>query len=217
MERMNLEQLARLVDKRPTPEEQRVLDGDPKLRRELEALKEQSWSLRNLPALLPPPGGWHQLERKLSAAGLIHGQSRAAVWRKWLQVAAALVLFIGGTAAGWFTAQTSGLRAGGGVSAAIAASVAQPASLDEAVSLVQQKELEYREALASHQRLWQAQVGAQTGQNPAARFPYIAALSAAAQLAAEANPADPFINHFLVRAMAEQEQVRRQISRDNWN
>ncbi|MCY4571742.1 MAG: hypothetical protein OXF01_02980 [Gemmatimonadetes bacterium] len=217
MERMNLEQLARLVDKRPTPEEQRVLDGDPKLRRELEALKEQSWSLRNLPALLPPPGGWHQLERKLSAAGLIHGQSRAAVWRKWLQVAAALVLFIGGTAAGWFTAEARGLQAGGGVSAATAASFAQPASLDEAVSLVKQKELEYWDALAKHQRLWQAQVGAQTGQNPATRLPYIEALSAAAHVAAEANPADPFINHFLVRAMAEQEKVLRQISRDNWN
>lgn len=217
MERMNLEQLARLVDERPTPEEQRVLDGDPKLRRELEALKEQSWSLRNLPALLPPPGGWHQLEKELSAAGLIHGQSRAAVWRKWLQVAAALVLFIGGTAAGWFTAEARGLRAGGGVSVATAASFDQPASLDEAVSLVKQKELEYWDALANHQRLWQAQVGARTGQNPATRFPYIRALSTAAQIAAEANPADPFINHFMVRAMAEQEKVLRQISQDNWN
>ena len=218
MERMNLERLARLVDERPTPKEQKILDGDPRLRRELEAMKGQSWSLRNLPALLPPQGGWHQLERALSTAGLIHGQSRAAVWRKWLQVAAALVLFIGGTAAGWFTAEARGLRPGGGLSAATAASFGQPASLDEAASLVQQKDWEFRQAVAEYRRLWQARAGSQLELHPATRLPYIETFLAAAQVGAEANPGDPFFNSFLVRAMAEREQVLRQINQDkNWN
>lgn len=219
MERMNLEQLARLVDERPTPVEQKVLDGDPGLRRELEALKEQSWSLRNLPALLPPVGGWHQLERELSAAGLIHGQSRAAVWRKWMQVAAALVLFIGGTAVGWVSASAGepGLQAGGGESAATLASFEAATTIDEATALVELKDREFRAALAEYRRLLLAQAGAQPGQNPAARLPYIQTLAAATHVAAEAHPGDPFINSFLVRVMEEQAQALRQISQDNWN
>lgn len=214
---MNLEELARLVDEQPTPEEQRTLDGDPRLRRELEALKAQSWSLQNLPALLPPPGGWHQLEKALSAAGLIHGQSRAAVWRKWLQVAAALVLFIGGTAVGWVTSREAGLQAGGVGGAASTASFAQPASLDDANVLVQQKEWEFYQALQEYRRLWQAQAGGEAGQDPRTRLPYIHSFLAAAQVAAERNPGDPFFNSFLVKVMEEEEQVLRQISQDNWN
>lgn len=217
MERMNLEELARLVDEQPTPEEQRTLDGDPQLRRELEALKAQSWSLQNLPALLPPPGGWHQLEKALSAAGLIHGQSRAAVWRKWLQVAAALVLFIGGTAVGWVTSREAGLQAGGADGAAGTASFAQPASLDDAAVLVQQKEWEFYQALQEYRRLWQAQAGGEAGKNPRSRLPYIHSFLAAAQVAAEQNPVDPFFNSLLVRIMEEEEQALLQISQDNWN
>ncbi len=216
MERMKLEQLARLVDETPTPEEQNILDGDPGLRRELEALKAQSWSLRNLPALLPPPGGWHQLERALSSAGLIHVQSRAAVWRKWLQAAAALVIFVGGTAMGWVTARGPGSPAGGDYSVT-AATFPRPASLDEATSLVYQKEWEFRQALMEQQRLLQAQPGAQAGQSPTTRLPYIETILAAAHLAAEAHPGDPFANSFLVRALEEREQVLRQVSQDNWN
>ena len=214
---MNLEELARLVDEQPTPEEQRTLDGDPQLRRELEALKAQSWSLQNLPALLPPPGGWHQLEKALSAAGLIHGQSRAAVWRKWLQVAAALVLFIGGTAVGWVTSREAGLQAGGADGAAGTASFAQPASLDDAAVLVQQKEWEFYQALQEYRRLWQAQAGGEAGKNPRSRLPYIHSFLAAAQVAAEQNPVDPFFNSLLVRIMEEEEQALLQISQDNWN
>ena len=217
MERMTLEQLARMVDERPTPEEQRVLDGDPGLRRELEALKEQSWSLRNLPALLPPVGGWHQLEKELSAAGLIHGQSRAAVWGKWMQVAAAVVLFIGGTAVGWVSASQPGLRPGGGESVAALVSFDQPATLAEATALVEQKDLEFKAALAEYRHLLLAQAGAQPRQNPAARLPYIQTLAAATHIAAEANPGDPWINSFLVRVMEEHEQLQRRISLDNWN
>ncbi len=217
MERLNLEQLARLVDEQPTPEEQKILDADPRLRRELEALKTQSWSLSNLPALLPPPGGWHQLEKALSKAGLVHGQSTLAVWRKWMQVAAAVVVFVGGTTVGWVTARASQSQAPAGAGAAAAAHFGQPASLEEATAMLELKEREFREAVADYWRLAEAGAGLQAGQNPAARLPYIRAFQAAANVAVEANPGDPFFNSALVQVMAEQEQVIRMISQDNWN
>lgn len=217
MERLNLEELARLVDEQPTPEEQRILDADPRLRRELEALKTQSWSLRNLPALLPPVGGWHQLDRALSAAGLIHGQSGAAVWRRWLQVAAAVVLFVGGTAVGWFTAEAPGALQDGGGMASAEGSFVRPASLGEATELLQRKEWEYREALANYRQFWQVHAGAQTEQDPVTRLPYVEAFVAAARMAVEENPADPFFNRFLAESMEERGQLWRLISQDNWN
>ena len=214
MERLNLERLARLVDKRPTPEEQEALDADPRLRRELEALKTQSWSLRNLPALLPPPGGWHQLEKALTAARLIHGQSSAAVWRKWMRVAASLVLFIGGTTIGWVTARAS--NADGGV-VATEASFARPTSLDEATEQLQQKQWEYREALANYRRFGELHMGAQAGQNPVTRLHFVEAFVAAARVAVEEIPGDPFFNRFLAESMEERGQLLRLIGQDNWN
>lgn len=235
MERLSLERLARLVDERPTPEEQRHLDTDPRLRRELEALKAQSRSLRNLPAMLPPPGGWHQLERALSSAGLIHSHSSAAVWRKWLQVAAALVLFIGGTAVGWVTSSSFGSQAANGDLAGFV----QPATLDEATTLMERKESEYRQAWTAYQQFLQnaawppnrqdparrlpldvvgemAQAG-QSFENPATRLFYLRYVAAAAEIAVEASPADPFLNDVLVDILEKRDQVWRQISQDNWN
>ena len=104
---MNLEKLARLVDEPPTPDERAVLEGDPVVRRELDALRSQTDALGSLPAVLPPPGGWHDLEKRLLAEGLIFGhRDNAGLWRKWLRAAAALVIFVGGTALGWVTAST---------------------------------------------------------------------------------------------------------------
>ena len=235
MERLSLERLARLVDERPTPEEQRQLDADPRLRRELDALKAQSRELRNLPAMLPPPGGWHQLEQALAAAGLIHSHSTAAVWRKWLQVAAALVLFVGGTAVGWVTSDSFGSPAANvGL-----AGFAQPASLEEASTLVERKEAEYREAVAAWQRLRKNPGWTPTGQDPARRRPLDLVgemalarqgwedpatrlsqtnfIVAALEVAVEESPGDPFLNDVLVEALERRNQVLRQISQNNWN
>ena len=114
MERLKLEDLARLVDEQPTPREQAALDADPALRRELEAMRSQTAAMRSMPAIPPPPDGWRALEEELATAGLIRGALPGRViWAKWMQAAAALVLFIGGTAFGWITAGGGGLDVAG--------------------------------------------------------------------------------------------------------
>lgn len=102
MERLTLEDLARLVDEEPTPEEQAILNRDGSARRQLEALRDQTAALKDLPAVLPPPDGWEQLRDRLVAAGLIRGRQRrfSSFSRKWMQAAAAMALFAGGTGLG---------------------------------------------------------------------------------------------------------------------
>ena len=210
MERLGLEQLARLVDEPPTPEEQAVLDGDPRLRRELEALRSQTRSLGDLPDMLPPAGGWHQLERKLVTIGLISSPSGPYVWRRWLQAAAILVVFIGGTAVGWVTA--SGYGAGPG--AAEGFTVATPASIDEARLAVENGERHYRQALETWQEFRYAQGGHRFGPDPATRIVALDAVAGALRLAVEAAPADPFLNGMLFEVRSEQDQ---ELLRLNWH
>ena len=82
MEHLSLEQLARLVDERPTSEEQAILDAEPDLRRELDALRAQTGALKDLPAMVPPPDSWPELREKLVAEGLVRGRrSSPALWR----------------------------------------------------------------------------------------------------------------------------------------
>jgi hypothetical protein len=209
MERLRLEQLARLVDEQPTPEEQAVLDGDPRLRRELEALKSQTRSLGNLPDMLPPAGGWHQLERKLVSIGLINDPSGPFVWRRWLQAAAILVVFIGGTAVGWVTASEYEPGPGGAENFAVA-----PASIDEARLAVENGERNYRQALEAYQEFRYAQGGQQFSPNPAMRIAVLDAVAGAIYLAVEAAPADPFLNGLLFEVRSEQEQ---ELLRLNWH
>jgi hypothetical protein len=218
MEHLNLEQLARLVDEQPTPEEQRILDKDPGLKRELEALRSQTRSLRDLPALLPPPGGWHQLEKTLVSAGLISSPAGPIVWRKWLQVAAALVIFIGGTAFGWVTAEApASVWVRGGNPVARAVSTGAPGSIQEALLRVETTEREYRQASAHYRLFLNEHAGQQINPNPATRVPFLDAMVAAGYLAAEALPADPFINAFLIETLAERDQTLRQVRQDNWH
>lgn len=206
MERLNLERLARLVDEQPTPEERAVLDGDPRLRRELDALRSQTRSLGNLPDMLPPPGGWHQLERKLVSVGLISSPSEPFVWRRWLQVAAILVVFVGGTAIGWVTGRGPDTAGSGGA--------ALPASIDEARLAVENRGGQFRQALQTYHQFRSAQDGSQVTQDPRKRILYLEAVAAAAYLAAEVSPADPFFNELLVEIQTERD---RELARFRWH
>ena len=124
MERLTLEELARLVDEEPTPEEQAILNRDGDARRRLEALRDQTAALKNLPAVLPPPDGWEQLRDRLVAAGLIRGRQRrfSSFSRKWVQAAAAMALFAGGTGLG----ATFGPRLGDGGTDGAGAAASRP-------------------------------------------------------------------------------------------
>ncbi|MDE2982819.1 MAG: hypothetical protein OXU74_16635 [Gemmatimonadota bacterium] len=220
MERLSLEQLARLVDERPTSEERAILDADPGLRRELDALRAQKGALRDLPSMLPPPDSWPELEEKLMAEGLIRGSRRdPAFWRKWMRMAAGLVLFIGGTAFGWAAggapaAAPNGLAAGSDAADTEAVSFA---SLEEAMLAVQEAEQEWSAAFAEFRRLLGAQSERELPGDPAVRLAAIDALLAASRAAVEESPADQFFNGLVVSTLAERQQTLRQISRANWH
>lgn len=235
MERLKLEDLARLVDEQPTPQEQAALDGDPVLRRELESLKAQARALRNLPAILPPPGGWHELEQELVTTGLIRGHAPGAgIWRKWMQVAAAFVLFIGGTAFGWVTAAAPGLDgnppreaaarpdAGNPTAARAATSPGEsasvtPMSLDDARRAVEEAEREWRRASREHLELFHAVNGQQQRRDPVARLAGLEALVAAGEVAVQESPDDEFFNVLYVNALMERQQALHQISLEAWH
>ena len=221
MERLKLEDLARLVDERPTPQEQAVLDGDPVLRRELESLKAQARALRNLPAILPPPGGWHELEQELVTTGLIRGHvPGAGIWRKWMQIAAAFVLFIGGTAFGWVTAAAPGFDGNVPQQASAspdASTPATPVSLDDARGAVEEAERNWRRAYRQHQELFHAVNGQQPRRDPAARLAGLEYLVAAGEVAVQESPDDEFFNVLYVNALMERQQALSQISLDAWH
>lgn len=215
MERLNLEQLARLVDEPPTPSEQAILDGDPPLRRELEALRSQTEALRNLPAMLPPPGGWSELERKLLSAGLIRGRQGAPpVWRKRMQAAAAVVIFTGGTAFGWVTATTTDSPGGPAASSAGPASFA---SVEEARAAVEEASRVWRESVGGYHRLLSARNQAQASRDPVVQLAALNTLMAAAQATVEEFPEDQFFNGVLVSTLAERDRALRQLTLDSWH
>ncbi len=221
MERLKLEDLARLVDERPTRQEQAVLDGDPVLRRELESLKAQARALRNLPAILPPPGGWHELEQQLVTTGLIRGHvPGAGIWRKWMQIAAAFVLFIGGTAFGWVTATAPGTDGNPSQEAAAspdASTLATPVSLDDARRAVEDAERQWMRAIRQHQELFHAVNGQQQRRDPVARLAGLEALVAAGEVAVQESPEDEFFNGLYVNALMERQQALDQISLEAWH
>lgn len=208
MERLNLEQLARLVDEQPTPEERAVLEGDSATRRELDAMRSQTEALRTLPAVLPPPGGWHELEKKLVAAGLIFGPRNSNhLWRKWLQVAAALVIFIGGTALGWVTGSSpAGLSVAGVPS--------EPATIDEARAAVEEEWEQLMAAYAGLQQMVNVEGPDRRSGDPAVRLAAAATLMAASRAAVELSPGDQFLNEVWVRSFAEQDQIIREYISD---
>ncbi len=219
MERLNLEQLARLVDEPPTPEERAILDANPHLQRELAALKNQTRALKNLPAVLPPPGRWNELEAKLVAAGLIdRRRGKTVVLRKWIQAAAALVLFTGGTVFGWGVASAPEpapeLQAGAGLPAPETPSFA---SLEEARRAVQTAERQWIRAYGEYRRLADGRSQRTPPGDAASRLAAIEALVATSRAAVEASPADVFFNGFLVSTLAERQQMLRQISREDWH
>lgn len=206
MERLNLEQLARLVDEPPTPEERAVLEGSPGLNRELDALRSQTEALGDLPAVLPPPGGWHQLEQKLIAEGLILApRNKVHPWRKWLQVAAALVIFIGGTAFGWVTG-----------SAPTGPGNAPPAyaSLDEWITAVDEATQQSRAVYTGFQQFVSSQGLERRSLDPTARLAALGTLIAATSAYVEDSPGDQFLNEILAASVAEHGHTVRQVVED---
>lgn len=114
MQHLTLEDLARLVDEPPMPDEAEHLRGCLVCRREMEAMRAQTAALAALPDLEPGHGAWRALEAALAAESLVrpqpvrlHPVRRFRAAHPYLRAAAAVLVLVTGIAAG-----TSLLRPG---------------------------------------------------------------------------------------------------------
>lgn len=218
MQHLDLETIARLVDEAPSPREREHLDRCAHCRAELEAMHQLTESLRALPDLRPPVGHWDALERRLVAEGLLRPAPRRWFHERqtWLRAAAALALFLGGTAFGSALrggALRSGSVAPAGTDAGATTSALTVASVDEAAEAVRLAQQQYFNALLRYRDLAGAGTpDADAGGDPAGRYAAIEALVAASRVAVRHAPTDPFVNGVLVSAVAEREHVLRQIA-----
>ncbi|MGE0157851.1 MAG: anti-sigma factor [Gemmatimonadales bacterium] len=217
MEHLKIDTLARLVDERASPEETKHLAACEACASELAALMEQTESLGTLPEILPPRGDWEVLAARLRSDGLMRDPGllqRLGLTRtpSWMPAAAAVVLFLGGTAFGTGLTRVGGgdLQTGG---AALAATV------EDAASAVRVAEQEYVTAVSRYRELMEQQGGDVTVVDPVSRYAALEHLVSVSQAAVRQAPGDPFLNGFLASALAERDAAARQVStvsRDNW-
>jgi len=224
MGHLTIEGLARLVSEAPSPEETKHLEMCSECRSEFQIIKEQTEAIGSLPDLRPPTGDWEALEGRLVSEGLIRSSAlaqRASHWWSsgWVQAAAALVLFFGGTALGSGALASSGdgeLAQGpppAGLELIPVGSQAQPISnLEEAADAVNTAERQYMLALLEYRQMLDTQGDPRNVGDPTARFAAIEAIVAASRAAIQQAPADPFVNGVLVNSLAEREAFLRNAS-----
>ncbi|MBR9989438.1 MAG: hypothetical protein KFH98_06760 [Gemmatimonadetes bacterium] len=106
MSHLSLETIARLVEDEPDAAEAAHLSACAECRSQLDAMTEDVHALAMLPDMAAAPDGWNALERRLLDEGLIRTRAQRFGGVRMMQIAAALLLFVGGTLAGRMTAQT---------------------------------------------------------------------------------------------------------------
>jgi hypothetical protein len=213
MEHLTAETMARLVDETPSAREAKHLATCDVCSSELSAYREQTEGLAALPEIVPPKGDWKVLEAQLRSEGLIEDQSLArklglARTPSWMPTAAAVVLFLGGTALG------AGITARGN---AAAATVADPATVEDAASAVRVAEQEYVTAVSRYREIL-GRDGDAAMADPISRYAALEHLVSVSQAAVRQAPGDPFLNGFLASAIAERDAAARMVSvgQDNW-
>jgi hypothetical protein len=224
MGHLTIEGLARLVGEIPSPEEQEHLEACTACRSELKALIEQTEAIGSLPDLRPPPGDWEALEARLASEGLIRSSGlvrQASRWWSagWMQAAAALVHFLGGTALGSGITPSSGETdlardaSPPGLELVPVGAQARPVSnLADAAEAVNTAEQQYLLSLLQYRQLLDAQGETAYIGDPTARFAAIEAILAASRAAIQQAPTDPFVNGVLVSSLAEREAFLRNAS-----
>jgi hypothetical protein len=215
MEHLTKETLARLVDEAPGATEAEHLAACELCARELARYEEQTGALGSLPEILPPKGDWKVLEARLRSEGLIEDQSLArrlglARTPAWMPAAAALVLFLGGTALG------AGITAGQDGKAPPA--IASAATVEEAATAVRLAEQGYVTAISRYRELLGREGGDAAAVDPISRYAALEHLVSVSQAAVRQAPGDPFLNGFLASAIAERDAALRMVSvgQDNW-
>ncbi len=220
MEHLTIDTLARLVDEPATPEEADHLAECEACASGLASLMEQTESLRALPEILPPRGDWEVLAARLRSDGLMRdpgllqklGLARTPAW---MPAAAAVVLFLGGTALGVAIPTASGEDA----ASADEATALETASVEDAASAVRAAEQQYVSAVSRYREIIEQQGGSAPVVDPVSRYAALEHLVSVSQAAVRQAPGDPFLNGFLASALAERDAAARQVSsvsRDNW-
>jgi hypothetical protein len=134
----------------------------------------------------------------------------------WMQAAAAVVVFLGGT--GFGLALTNGFTPAGPSEGDGLLPVARVFSAEEAVRAVERSEQAYMQALVQYRQLSGDHDGRRIS-DPLSRVTALEGLLAASQEAVRLSPADPVFNGFLVNVLAERQEVLRQMSTssdDDW-
>jgi hypothetical protein len=199
MQHLNGEELARLVDEEPTGEEAGHLESCVLCRGELEAIRDETLSLGELPDLDAAAGGWEMLEARLMEEGLLR-RGRPRVLSYLPRIAAALLLF----AAGGVT----GALATGSRSAAPAAELRPATTAAEASAQLRAAELRYRMALSRYAEL----SGADAATDPVNRLAALEGIVLTTRAALKDSPADPVINGYHLAALGQRDALLRQIS-----
>ena len=221
MEHLTPDSIARLLDERLSPDEREHLKACSQCGEELRAYKLQSDALEGLATLRPPPGDWESLEARLVSEGLIRTPETfrrfgLAAAPAWMQAAAAITVFLGGTGFGLAVAQRATPDA---LSLeAMLLPVAQISSAEEAARAVEYAEQAYMQSLVRFRQLTGASDGPRL-EDPLSRVTALEGLLAASQEALRLAPADPVFNGFLVNVLAERQEVLRMISSsgdDDW-
>lgn len=208
MQHLELEELARLVDEEPNPEEATHLAGCAACHAELVALIEQSSALASLPPLTPPAHEWPALEARLAEEGLIRGRPSGRWRMAALQVAAAVVLFAGGAAAGagWRGEAPSAPPPTG--AGAMVRAIAHQESAAEAEQAVREAEAAYLAALTRYAELTDPQPSA----DPATRLAALEGIVLTTRAALEEAPADPVINGYHLAALGQQQAMLQRLA-----
>ena len=213
MEHLTQDTLARLVDERPNPDERDHIKTCRRCAEALRAFRLQSEALGGLPALRPPPGDWESLEARLVSEGLVRTTETFrrfgfAAAPAWMQAAAAIVVFLGGTG---FGLTLTNAATSDETPESMSLPVSQVSSAEEAVRAVELAERAYMQSLARY-RQWTGGSDGPRAADPLSLLTALEGLLAASQEAVRLAPADPVFNGFLVNVLAERQEVLRQIS-----
>ncbi|HSH75264.1 MAG TPA: hypothetical protein VLA09_06255 [Longimicrobiales bacterium] len=216
MEHLTVEALARLVDESPRPEEQAHLSTCERCAELLTSLEEQTEALAALPEIMPPKGDWDALEARLRSEGLVEDAGlvhRLALTRApaWMPAAAAIVLFLGGTAFG------AGITTRNGGAESVP-ELARVSTVEDAATALRAAEDDYVFAVSRYRELLETQGSDPAIVDPISRYAALENLVSVSQAAVRQAPGDPFLYGFLASALAERDAAARVVSAagDNW-
>jgi hypothetical protein len=229
MTHLRLEAIARIADETPTAEEAAHLEMCEHCRRELDEMREDIHTLSLLPDVAPVPEAWGALERRLADEGLLRAPSKYSFstgTMRIMQIAATLLVFVGGSVLGRMTARpaaqdngsvatssqqtTSSLQATSNPNVRLASSgsLEMPRTVEEAAAQLRATEEPYFNALTRYAEL---ATGSQVG-DPVARLAALQSIVNTTAAALSQAPADPVVNGYHLTALAQRDAALKQVA-----